>query len=336
MVTTVSGAIIMPSVLDLPVLWFVIIGVLLAAYALLDGFDLGVGMLAYAVARETRERTTAIRSTPPVWDGTEVWLLVAAGAMFAAFPLVYPFVFSGFYVALIVAFLALVARALARVVRDRRPALWDAVLAVSALTAAFLIGDAIGILLEGDALARGAGAIFDRLPVLTGSLAVAMFAMQAGAWLALRTTGALQLRSRRAGAISALVFGLLWLAVTLAAWEFPYLHDLPVAPAGYAIPVLIAVATIAAVAASARQKDGWAFVATSAAIALLGALGGLALFPEVLPSNDPAMALALQDGAASELRLRVLLVLGIVAVPFVLAYLAYVWFRLRGIGPGRS
>ncbi len=328
--------------MDLPIAWFVLIGVLLAGYAVLDGFDLGVGILHLIVARDGAERAETLGSIVPVWHGNEFWLLTGGAALFAAFPLLYPQVFSAFYVALLLVLLALVIRAVSLAMRGRGASTlsrwrWDVVFAASSTLAALVIGIAFGNVLEGipvmpDGTDRGGlVGLLRPLPLLTAALALAMFAMQGGAWLALKTDGALRARSRRAGAISAVAFGGLWLAVTVASWGMPHLHDLPLVPASYAIPLLMAVAILCAVVASARGADGWAFVASSAAIALLSALAGLALFPDVLPSTDPARGIATQDLASADLTLRVMLVTGLIGIPLVLAYTAYVYFRFRNV-----
>lgn len=328
--------------MDMPIVWFVVIGALLVAYAVLDGFDLGVGILHLIVARDGEERALTMGSIVPVWRGNEFWLLAGGAALFAAFPMVYPQVLSAFYVALLLILLSLIVRAVSLAMRVRAASAlsrwrWDIAFAASSTLAALLIGIAIGNILEGipvlpDGTERGGlVGLLRPLSVLTGALALAMFAMQGGAWLALKATGTLRARGRRAGATSAAAFGALWLAVTVVSWGTPHLHDLPLAPASYAIPLLMAIAVLGAVAASARAADGWAFVASSAAIALLGALGGLALFPEVLPSTDPARGIAGQDLASADLTLRVMAVAGLIGIPLVLAYTGYVYVRLRDL-----
>lgn len=332
--------------IDLPVMWFVLIAVLLAGYAVLDGFDLGVGILHLIVAREGDERTVAMGSIVPIWDGNEVWLLTAGGALFAAFPLVYATVFSGFYLALILVLLALIFRAVSLEMRGHDPSpvwqrRWDRVFAVSSALAALLLGVAIGNVLEGvplgdDGTYRGGLiGLLRPMPLLVGALTVAMFAMQGGAWLALKTSGELRARSRRASAISAGTFGVLWVAVTLVSWDVTHLHDLPLVPATYLVPILIAAAILGAAACSARGSDGWAFVASSAAIALLVALGGLALFPEILPATDPARSIAIRDAASSELTLRTMFVVALIGMPLVIAYTLYVYLRFRNVSGAR-
>ncbi len=327
--------------IDLPVVWFALIALLLTGYAVLDGFDLGAGILHLVVARDDCERSAVLGSIAPVWDGNEVWLLTAGGALFAAFPLVYATVFSGFYLALVLALLGLIFRAVSMEVRSHGSASWrtgwDIVFSASSFLVALLLGVAIGNVLAGlplgpDGVYRGGlSGLLRPFPLLTGLLAVAMFSMQGAAWLALRSDGELRVRSRAAGASAATAFVALWIAVTAVSVEIPTLHDLPLGWVAYVAPAILVGAAAAFLAASRRGSDGAAFLSSSLAIAATVALGALALYPDLLPATDTARSLTVRNAASSELTLTTMLVIALVGMPLVLAYTIFVYVRFRRV-----
>ncbi len=327
--------------MDLATIWFVLIGVLLIGYAVLDGFDLGAGILHLVVARSDRERRAVIASIAPVWDGNEVWLLTAGGALFAAFPLVYATVFSGFYLALMLVLLGLIFRAISLEVRNseespRWRAAWDVVFAVASILPALLFGVAIGNVLQGlplgaDGTYRGGlVGLLRPFPIVCGALAIAMFTMQGGAWLALRTEAPVRNRARAAASAGATAFGVLWLAVTVLALNMPHLRDLPFGPVSLVAPLVAVVALGTFFWALASRRDGLSFVASSLAIAGLLALLGLSLYPDILPAEDATRSLTISNAASSDLTLTVMLIVALVGMPLVLAYTAFVYTRFRG------
>ncbi len=215
----------MPSLGEI---WFVLLGVLLLGYAVLDGFDLGVGMLAPFVARTPEERGLVLRTIGPVWDGNEVWLLTAGGALFAAFPIVYATVFSGLYLALVLLLAALIGRAVALEFREqlhdpRWRRTWDVVFFVGSALPPLLLGVAVGNIIRGlplDAAGAYTGGLLGLLtafPLLVGLLVVAFCLTHGAAWLVLKTEGGLQARSRTAASIGIAVEAGLWILTTLAA-----------------------------------------------------------------------------------------------------------------------
>ena len=188
--------------MDLNFLWFVLLGVLLAGYAILDGFDLGVGIIHLA-ARNEKERRLTINSIGPLWDGNEVWLVTFGGAMFAAFPAAYAAIFSGFYVAFMVLLFALIFRAVSMEFRGKRNSqswkrFWDYSFCGASFLATFLFGVAVGNALIGipiDARGEFAGSFFDLIkpyPILFGLLTVSFAIMHGAIYLYLKTEGELQ------------------------------------------------------------------------------------------------------------------------------------------------
>src|SRR2546430_2412758 len=193
----------------LQVIWYVLFVAIIAGYVILDGFDLGVGVLHFVLARTDEERRLSLNSIGPVWDGNEVWLVVGGGVLFAAFPEVYATLFSGFYLALMLVLAFLILRAVSIEFRSKRPSpawrgFWDRVFGVASLLLALLLGVAFGNIAHGvpiDAAHNIRFSLVDLLhpyALLVGVTAVAMLTQHGAIYLALKTEGDLQARARRA------------------------------------------------------------------------------------------------------------------------------------------
>jgi len=320
--------------LDLQLIWFLLIGVLLVGYAILDGFDLGVGMLHLFIAKEDRERRVLLNSIGPVWDGNEVWLLTAGGAIFAAFPKVYATVFSGFYLALMLLLVALVLRAVSLEFRSKVEArswraMWDAAFAFGSFLPALLFGVAIGNVVRGVPIGADgefAGTFLGLLnpfSVAVGLLSVAMFLMQGASWLSLKTEDALRARAVRVGRGAWIAFVALWVIVTVyARFEAPHLF------ANYtnALTWIAPLVCVAAMAAYPFASGGRAFAVSSLAIAALIAIMGQALFPYMVPSlGDLANGLTIRNASSTPLTLKVMLGIALAGMPFVLGYTIWIY-----------
>jgi cytochrome d ubiquinol oxidase subunit II len=321
----------------------VLLGVLLAGYAILDGFDLGVGIL-HPFARGDGERRALLASIGPIWDGNEVWLVTFGGALFAAFPEAYATVFSGFYGAFMLLLLALIFRAVSLEFRGKvhvaawRRA-WDAGFAAASLLATFLFGVTVGNAMAGVPLGpRGVytgtlGELLGFYPILTGLLAVALFAMHGAIYLHLKTEGELQ---RRVHGWMWTGFGLFltaYLATTIATLVLvPHatrsFRELPWA---WAVVVLNVLAVANIPRAIFLGRPGYAFLSSSATIAALVALFGLALFPYLVVSR-PLLehSLTVHNAASSPATLGVMTVIAAIGMPFVLVYTAVVYWTFRG------
>jgi cytochrome d ubiquinol oxidase subunit II len=326
-------------VITLADIWFVLIGVLLVGYAVLDGFDLGVGMLSPLVARTSAQRSTLMQAIGPVWDGNEVWLLTLGGALFAAFPLVYATVFSGFYLALMLLLLGLIMRAVAMEFRHqvewpRWQRAWDWVWWLGSLLPALLLGVALGNVARGLPLDDGQylGGLLGLLnpfSLLVGATGVAMFATQGAAWLVLRTVGEVQARARRLGTYCWAAFAGLWVLVTIAA-----VIDAPHLWVNYGQPLLW-LAPLAFVAAMAWT--GWSLLrggsdrspiaGSSLAIGALILILGQALYPALLPDRAGSADLTVSNAASTDTSLTVMLVVALIGMPLVLGYTVFVYRR---------
>ncbi len=329
--------------MDLNFFWFVLLGVLLAGYAILDGFDLGVGIL-HLWARQDQERRLLMNSIGPLWDGNEVWLVTFGGAMFAAFPEVYATVFSGFYTAFMALLFALIFRAVSMEFRGKRQArawraFWDGSFFGGSALATFLYGVAVGNAMQGmpigpDKVFRGTTLDLLRpYPLLIGLLAVATFAMHGSFYLGLKTEGDLQ---KRVHSWMWRTFGV-FLAFYLFATIFT-LAEVPLATRNFHTHPwvwLVVVLNILAVANIPRaiylNRPGYAFASSCATIAALTFFFGVALFPELVHSSlNPDWSLDIHNGASSPKTLSIMRNIALLGLPFVLAYSAAIFWVFRG------
>lgn len=323
--------------MDLNTLWFILIGVLFSGFFLLEGFDYGVGILLPFVGKQDEERRLAINAIGPFWDGNEVWMLTAGGALFAAFPHWYATLFSGFYLALVLMLFALIVRGVAFEFRSQLAAsrwrtTWDTLLFIGSLVPALLWGVAVGNLVRGvpiDAQMNFTGNLLTLLnpfALLAGVLFVLLFSLHGALFLSLKTTGPVLERAQQIAAR-------LWLPTLLVAagwilWTF--------AAGGIKVVALLA-AVIAAVALAAvrlwaGQRAGLAFLLTSVTIVSATVMVFATLFPNVMISTtNPAWSLTIYTAASSPYTLRVMTIVAVIFVPIVLLYQVWTYrvFRQR-------
>ncbi len=328
----------------LPTIWFALLGVLLTGYAILDGFDLGVGTMHLVLARTDEERRTSLNSIGPLWDGNEVWLVTFGGALFAAFPIAYAATFSGFYSAFMLVLFALIFRAVSIEFRGKMKSsagktAWDVAFSGASALAAFLFGVAVGNVFRGvpiDDAGEVRSSLVEQLspfPLLVGLLTLSLFAMHGTIFLHLKTEGELR---RRAGAWMGrtfALFALLFLLTTVAtARTVPHAFDnLERYPILWAVPVLNLLAVLNIPRAIHLRRPGYAFVSSSCVIAALVFLLGTTLFPYLLRSSPhPDQSLTIANAASSDTTLRIMLVIAGVGMPAVLAYSAVVYWTFRG------
>jgi cytochrome d ubiquinol oxidase subunit II len=330
----------------LQTIWFILIFVLLAGYAVLDGFDLGVGML-HLSGKTDSERRLGLQAIGPVWDGNEVWLLTGGGALFAAFPFVYATVFSAFYLPLVLVLVALIGRATAIEFRSKEesPAwrkFWDIIFFAGSGLAALLFGVAFGNILRGLPISpdttghlRFTGGFFGLLnpfSIAVGLLGVLLLLMQGAMFLAMKSTSDQQERMRRLIPIFWLLATLLYLALTVIAMvTMPYLFISAGSPLFFLL-VLITVIGLAAVPMAAyARKFGRGILASSAMIAGMMALAALGLFPRLVPSStDLLHSLNIHDHSSSQQTLTVMFIIAAVGVPIVLIYTIWIYRVFKG------
>jgi cytochrome d ubiquinol oxidase subunit II len=325
-------------------IWFVLFVVIVAGYLILDGFDMGVGILHLPVARSDVERRTFLNSIGPVWDGNEVWLILGGGVLFAVFPLAYASLFSGFYLAFMLVLLVMILRTVALEFRskERSPrwrTTWDVVFGGASLGLALLLGVAFGNVLSGvpiDAAGNITVSLIDLLTpfaLLVGVTTVAMFAMHGSIYLSLKTDGDLHDRIGRIIPPLMVAFFALNTLVIIAMVLFR--QDITERYTTDIWPVVFPAAALAALIAAwyllRRGRALAAFVASSAMIALLLVSGAIGMYPNLLISTtDRAYDLTIFNAASADNTLVVALIIALIGMPFVLLYTAGVYFIFRG------
>jgi cytochrome bd ubiquinol oxidase subunit II len=329
--------------LDLNAIWFILIGVLFTGYAMLDGFDLGVGAL-HLFTKSDEDRRVMLNAIGPVWDGNEVWLVTGGGALFAAFPNVYATVFSGFYMAFVLLLVALIFRAVAIEFRSKQPMrwwrqMWDIGFSLGSVVSSLLIGVAMGNIAWGipiDDRGEFAGTFWSLLhpyPLLLGLTTVALFMMHGAIYALMKTAGSLHDKLR--GWINhCIIFFIICYAVTTMA---TLLYVPQMAARLRANPWLfsLALANMLAIANIPREiqrgRDWRAFLSSCVAMITLMGLFGLEMYPNLVLSNpDPAHSLTIYNAASSAKTLSIMLMIAGIGVPVVVAYTVSIYWIFRG------
>ncbi len=326
-------------------LWFMVLAFMLAGYAVLDGFDLGVGSLHLFLGRSTRERTTLVDAIGPVWNGNEVWLLAAGGAMVVAFPHLYATSFSGFYLALMLVLWLLLLRGLGiefrhQVDSDLWRHAWDVAFCGASLLLALLFGVALGNVLRGLPLDeagefRGTFALMlNPFAVLGGLVSVAVLSLHGAAWIAVKAEGDLQARARRFA--RALWWPAAALPAAMVALSFVVRPDFTrnfTASPWLAVFPAAAIAAIAGVRLfQSRREDLRAFLAGAAFIAAILASVAAGLYPQLLPSRagSPHPGLDIYNAASPASSLRIALGIYLFGMVLVTIYLVNIYRVWRG------
>ena len=324
--------------MDLNILWFILITVLFIGFFFLEGFDYGVGILLPFLGKTDAERRVIINTIGPVWDGNEVWLITAGGAIFAAFPNWYATLFSGFYLALFLMLFALIVRGVAFEFRssDKGPrwrSLWDWMIFVGSLISAILWGVAVTNLLRGvpiDSKMQFAGTFFDLLSpyTLVGGVALLLiFMLQGALYLNLKTDGEMAKRAQGA----ALKIGIITIPVVLLLAGMTFVQTDLFAKAGAGITLLASgVALVLAYVLVRSGKNGLAFISNSLAILLLTVSVFWGLFPRVMVSSlRPEWSLTIYNASSSPYTLKIMTIVALTLVPVVLAYQAWTYWVFR-------
>jgi cytochrome d ubiquinol oxidase subunit II len=323
----------------LATLWFIIIAVLWTGYFVLEGFDFGVGILLPLLGRDETERRVLINTIGPVWDGNEVWVIVAGGATFAAFPDWYATLFSGFYLALLLILVALILRGVAFEYRGKRgeptwKARWDLAIVVGSLIPAILWGIAFANILRGvpiDAKKEFVGNFWTLLnpyALLGGLTTLVLFLLHGAIFLALKTRGEIRDRANRLAARIGVV------AVVVAAAFLGWTAGIRVTAASATLSVLAALALVGALIANRMQREGWAFIGTALTIGLAVITLFTALFPDVMPSTiSAANSLTVHNASSSPYTLKIMSWVALIFLPLVLLYQGWTyWVFRRRIG----
>jgi cytochrome bd ubiquinol oxidase subunit II len=334
-------------------LWFIVVALMVTAYVVMDGFDIGAGAIYLLVARNSEERRTVLRTIGPVWDGNEVWLLAAGGTLYFAFPQLYASSFSGFYLPLMMVLWLLMLRAIGIEFRAHMEnpvwqTFFDFVFCGSSALLAIFLGAALGNVIRGVPLGPDGyffealwtdfrvgphPGILDWYTVMAGVVALVTLSVHGALYVALKAEGEVNRRARRV-AVMAWPLQLVLTFVSLVATYFvrPQVMDnYRTYPAGFLVPIAVLGSLVTMLWAARAEREKLAFLASCAYIAgmLVGAV--FALYPMVLPaSTDPAYSLTIQNSAAGHYGLSVGLVWWSVGTILAISYFVFIYRMFRG------
>lgn len=324
--------------------WFTLFVVLLTGYAILDGFDLGVGML-HLFSKKDEERRLMLNSIGPVWDGNEVWLVTAGGALFAGFPKIYATVCSAFYIPIMLLLSGLIFRAVAIEFRSKRPSMiwrwtWDVLFSLGSLIIAFGLGLVLGNLIHGiplDAQGEFIGSFSDLIhpyALLVGLLTVSLFCMHGAIYILMKTEGEFH-DKMRAYVNPMIIFFIMTYAITTV---YTLIYEPQMAEMIKERPIyfVIALFNMFAIANIPREiqhgRDGFAFASSCLNIICLLALFAVGSYPEVVRAiNDPDnLSLTIYNSASSDKTLEILLLIAMIGVPLVISYTVAIYWIFHG------
>ncbi len=329
--------------MDLNIIWFLLIAVLIIGYAILDGFDLGVGVL-HLFTKDDHEKRINLNAIGPVWDGNEVWLLTAGGALFAAFPIVYATVFSSFYMAFMLLLVALIFRAISMEFRGKVDSpvwkkYWDLAFGLGSLLPAVLFGVAIGNILRGIPLTEDGtylGNFFMLLnpySIMVGLLSLVLFTMHGSIYMAMKSEGKQRERMKNlTPKLWVAYFVLYFLVTSYSFFEANFLFTNVLGnPLFWIIFVLLLVSVFYIPIGVKAEKLGLSFLASSTAIACMIGLMGISLFPNLVPSSvDFAYSLTIYNASSTERTLYTMLIIALIGMPLVIGYTIYIYRIFKG------
>ena len=333
--------------------WFCVVAYMLAMYVVLDGFDLGAGLLHLFVARNEQERRTVLASIGPVWDGNEVWLLAAGGTLYFAFPLLYASSFSGFYLPLIIVLWLLMMRGLGIELRHqldhpRWRAFWDVSFCAGSGLLAIFFGAALGNVVRGVPLNADGyffvplwttftvvpeAGVLDWFTVLMALVAASTLLLHGANYLLYKTTGDLHQRALRAAGLG------WWLVVLFSSGAFisslairpGLLDNFSEQPWGYVFPLMAVGGLIGVAVFNKRGSNLRAFLSSSLFIVSMLCATAFALYPNVLPSSlDPAHSLTVYNTSTGEYGMRVGTIWWAIGIVICLGYFTYLFYSFRG------
>jgi cytochrome bd ubiquinol oxidase subunit II len=329
--------------MDLNTTWFWLIAFLMTGYAILDGFDFGVGILSL-FAKNDKERRVHLNAIGPVWDGNEVWLITGGGALFAAFPVVYATVFSGFYIALMLVLIALIFRAVSFEFRGKVDSgkwrrIWDWMFGFGSLIPAFLFGVAIGNILQGIQInAEGlyTGTFIQLLnpySIGVGMLSILLFTMHGAIYMAAKSESRMRDRFRQWASL--MWIDVVSIYVILTIWTLlasPFLFEnLSGNSALYILPVILSSAFIYLPILLKAEKFKQAFICSSVIITAMMAQTAAGLYPILVPSSvDQQLSLSIYNSSSSHLTLETMLIIALIGMPIVIGYSLYIHYTFRG------
>jgi cytochrome d ubiquinol oxidase subunit II len=324
--------------MNLNILWFILVAVLILGWSVMDGFDYGVGGLLNFIAKNDHEKRYVMNTIGPVWEGNQVWLILGGGAVFAAFPLVYASIFSGFYLAMMLVVWLIIFRAVSFEFRSKVESpgwrkFWDTDITVTGLGIGLLLGVAIANILMGVPLNKehvDYQSLFSLLNIfglVGGLLSLSMFLMHGSAYLIMKTEGEVQQRARvfaKMFAIAYIIFTLLFLLISpifaprLLGNSFGIIGDI--------VPAIMLIGGMGVILTANSESGiktfGYSIVGILGAVASLG----VGVFPDIVPSSiSPEYSLTIYNSASNHLTLLVMLIATIIGLPLILIYSFYAY-----------
>ncbi len=326
-------------------LWYLVVGLSMIFYTILDGFDLGVGMLHKILAKTDEERRIFLNAIGPVWDGNEVWLVIIVGALFAGFPVAYATLLSGFYNLVMILLAVVIFRAVAIEFRSKKEspawrALWDFLFFFSSFAMTFIFGLGLGNFMMGVPLDSSFvyigdfSTFFRPYAVLIALFSVSALMMHGSIYLAMKTEKKLQKRIKKFSIWLILSFLVFFIVVTIATFlSMPYMID-PFYryPLLFLIPIFMILVLLNIFYQMKKGRNGWAFVSSSLGILLLLVLFGIGRYPYLLHStiNPQNNSLTIYNASSSDYTLGVLLIIVCIGLPLVLTYGYWTYYLFRG------
>ncbi|PWJ40758.1 cytochrome d ubiquinol oxidase subunit II [Sediminitomix flava] len=349
--------------MDYNVIWYILVGVLLIGYAILDGFDLGVGAL-HLLAKGDHNRRIVMNSIGPVWDGNEVWLITAGGAVFAAFPHVYATAFSGFYIPFMLLLAALIFRAVAMEFRSKEPhrrwrQFWDAAFSISSAIAATLFGVTIGNAVTGINIGADKeyqGTLMELLnpyALMIGFFVLTVFTLHGSLYLIIKTEGELQKQVKQWAMKVYWIFIIFYIIVTgytlflhpemIANFSFGKInyiggrhelidhYDTFVSITAWIIVILNGLAVLNIHRCLVKGLEHQGFISSALSIGAMVGLFALGIFPNMIVSTfDPTYSLDIYNASSSQKTLKTMFYIALVGIPFVLSYTIAIYWVFRG------
>jgi len=324
-------------------IWFALVAVLLTVYVILDGFDLGAGVLYPFLARSEDDKSVIRASIGPVWDGNEVWLLTGAGAIFAAFPMVYAMTFSGFYLAIMLVLFGLILRAVSLEFRHRDnswKAVWDGTFFIGSLVPSLLVGVALGNVIRGvpmDPQGNYIGTFWDLLnpySLLVGVTGLFLLVQHGAAWVSIKADGALHDRAWSYRKVTFWICAVLAVATSLATiFTVSRASDNVFGSVvGWLFLAVFLIGVLYTIWQMYKGGELQSFVGSAIIIIGLAGIAAVGNFPDMVPARGtpPATSLTVERAASEDLTLTVMLILAVIFVPVVLIYTALIYKTFWG------
>ncbi|NMB66031.1 MAG: cytochrome d ubiquinol oxidase subunit II [Spirochaetes bacterium] len=318
-------------------IWFFIIGFLLTAYSILDGFDLGIASLMPALAKNEKAQKQVMDSIWPVWDGNEVWLITGGAALFAAFPFAYATVFSGFYLALMLVLFALIFRAVSMefwYYDEKRRKLWAWAFTIGSFLPSLLFGVALGNIIYGipiDLNMNFTGSFFTLLrpfPLVIGLLGLSAILLQGCTWAAYKIEGDV---ARRAKALmNKLIIANAFLFILAIALSIGFLPSIVSNLSGWLGALVYAISLSYVYVCNRDNRPFNAFIGSSVSFVSLWVMAGAALYPNLVRSTIEAYNLTIFNASSTQLTLKIMFIIAVIGMPVVLAYTIYVYRVFKG------